>query len=299
MPGIFISYRRSDDSLKYARDLAEKLRDAFGPDMVFRDITGIAPGEKFAVVLRERLRWCSVMLVVIGRRWLSEPGRAGQANRLYDPDDWVQLEISAGLRRKGISVIPVLVAGAMLPSDDQLPTHLKPLLGNQAVRLDPDTHWEDDRGLLIESLAKQGLKRLSSTTWPRGRRDAEADTKRSVGGDSVNRSKRTTKRSLSQEDCVGRWRLEVDGDLVEIRLEADGSWTATEPGKGVVSNLVKRYQGEWSVKNGFLRITQTRFGIPFMSGPLRKGSSPWVAGKISRITEHRIALRDGTTLTAV
>jgi hypothetical protein len=108
-----------------------------------------------------------------------------------------------------------------------------------------------------------------------------------------------TKRSLSQEDCVGRWRLEVDGDLVEIRLEADGSWIATAPGEGVLSNLVKRYQGEWSVKNGFLRITQTRFGIPLMSGPLRDGSSTWVAGRIREITEHRIVLQDGTTLNAV
>ena len=132
MPGIFISYRRSDDSRKYARDLVEKLRDSFGPDQVFRDITGIPPGEKFAAVLRRHLRSCSVMLVVIGRHWLSEPGRSGGANRLQDPDDWVRLEILAGLRRKSTVVIPVLVSGATLPSKDQLPDALKPLLGNEA-----------------------------------------------------------------------------------------------------------------------------------------------------------------------
>jgi hypothetical protein len=177
----------------------------------------------------------------------------------------------------------VLVAGGTLPSDDQLPTHLRPLLHNQAVRLDPETHWEDDINSLIESLAKHGLVRRPPTIQSRGQSDAEADTKRSA----------------SQQDCVGRWRLKVDGDLVEIRLEADGSWIATAPSEGALRNLVKRYSGEWSVKNGFLRITQTQFGIPFASGPLREGSSTWVAGRICRITEQRIVLEDGRTLIAV
>jgi hypothetical protein len=296
MPGIFISYRRSDDSLKYARDLAEKLRDAFGPGRVLRDITGIAPGEEFAAVLREHLRSCSVMLVVIGRRWLSEPGRSGGANRLHDPDDWVRIEISAGLHRKGTVVIPVLVAGATLPLDDQLPDPLKPLLKNQAVRLDAETHWEDDIRLLIETLAKnRGLEPLPATSRPRHPRDA----KRSADGDSVVPPHQATARSYSTEDCVGRWHMEVDGDLVEIRLDADGSWIATAPGEGVLSNLLKRYVGEWSVKNDFLRITQTGVGIPLMSGSLREGSSPWLAGRIREITEHGIVLEDGTTLAAV
>jgi hypothetical protein len=282
MPGIFICYRRSDDSRKYVRDLAEKLRDAFGPDMVFRD-TGIASGEKYPKVLQKRLQWCSLMLVVIGRRWLSESGPKGQMNRLYDAGDWVRREISAGLRRKGILVIPTLVAGAALPSADQLPAPLKPLLRNQAVCLDPERHWEDDINSLIESLTTQGFKRPSAPTRARSQKGAESDIKP----------------SHSQQDCVGRWCLKVDGDLVEILLKADGSWIATTPSQGVVQNLVKRYQGEWSLKNGFLRITQTRFGIPFVSSPLRQGSSTWVDGRIRRVTEQRIVLQNGRTLTAV
>lgn len=124
------------------------------------------------------------------------------------------------------------------------------------------------------------------------------EPKQPVDDDPVNPSNDIPKRSFSQQDCVGRWSMKVDGDLVEIRLEADGSWVATAPGEGVLS-LVWRYKGEWSVKNGFLRITQTQFGTPWMSGPTREGSSTWVAGTIREITDHRIVLQDGMTLTAV
>jgi len=192
-------------------------------------------------------------------------------------------------------VIPVLVAGATLPSDDQMPDPLKPLLENQTVHLDAETHWEADIRLLIETLRERGFEPLPATS---GSRDPSG-AKGSADGDSVTRSHHATPRSYATEDCVGRWQMEVDGDLVEIRLDADGSWIATAPGEGVLSNLLKRYVGEWSLKNDFLRITQTRFGIPLMSGPLREGSSPWVAGRIREITEQGIILEDGTTLAAV
>jgi hypothetical protein len=148
MSGIFISYRRSDDSPKYAQDLGRKLSEIFGSGQVFRDITGVEPGEKFADVLRTHLRSSTIMLVVIGRRWLAEPGPAGKPNRLYDPEDWVRIEIEAAMR-PDVVLIPILVSGAQLPCVDQLPVELKPLLGCQAFRLDAETHWEADTDRLV------------------------------------------------------------------------------------------------------------------------------------------------------
>ncbi len=141
----------------------------------------------------------------------------------------------------------------------------------------------------IAALVQQGPKGPS----------AEPDVNGAVVGESAGRSKEKIKRALRQQDFVGRWRLEVDGDLVEIRLEADGSWTATTPGEGALSYLGKQYIGEWSVKSGFLRITQTLFGFAGASVRLREGSSTWIAGRVREITEHTIVVEDGTTLTAL
>jgi hypothetical protein len=91
--------------------------------------------------------------------------------------------------------------------------------------------------------------------------------------------------------------------MVEIRLGGDGSWNATVPSKSRMFELFleafKRYEGEWSVKNDFLRIIQTRFGVVGIYGRLFRGASPWAAGKIREITDDKIVLVDGTTLVAL
>jgi formylglycine-generating enzyme required for sulfatase activity len=91
-----------------------------------------------------------VLLAVIGPHWLHIAGPSG-GRRLEDPRDFVRLEIEAALRRD-IPVIPVLVGGAAMPADDQLPASLQELAfrNGLAVRRNPDFHH--DVGRLIKSL---------------------------------------------------------------------------------------------------------------------------------------------------
>ena len=65
------------------------------------------------------------MLVVIGPNWLTAEDEAGQ-RRLDQPDDFVAIEIAAALARD-IHVIPVLVEGARMPKESELPDSLKRL----------------------------------------------------------------------------------------------------------------------------------------------------------------------------
>ena len=51
MGGIFISYRRGDTS-PYAGRLSDTLVNRFGPDSIFRDIDGIAPGERACIQVK-------------------------------------------------------------------------------------------------------------------------------------------------------------------------------------------------------------------------------------------------------
>ena len=65
MSRIFISYRR-EDTAGYAISLHDRLVARFGEDQIFRDIDGIAPGEDFYEVIREKVITCEVLIVLIG-----------------------------------------------------------------------------------------------------------------------------------------------------------------------------------------------------------------------------------------
>jgi TIR domain len=151
MGAIFISYRR-EDTEGHAGRLFEDLRAAFGDDSVFMDVAGIEPGKDFRKVIDTKVASCSVLLCLIGRHWLGVKDTKGRS-RLDDPADFVRLETGSALRRD-ISVVPVLVHGATMPTQDDLPADLKELAFRNGVEL---THarWDSDMQVLITALRKQ------------------------------------------------------------------------------------------------------------------------------------------------
>ena len=70
MRGIFISYRR-DDAEGQAGRLFDDLSTHFGRDAVFMDVAGIKKGLDFRRIIEEHVTSCGVLLVMIGKRWLS------------------------------------------------------------------------------------------------------------------------------------------------------------------------------------------------------------------------------------
>src|SRR5260221_13104667 len=130
MASVFLSYRR-EDSQPYAERLCDRLNDLLGGDSVFIDIDSIRPGDDFGKTIDHTLEQCAVVLVVIGPRWLEIADGHGQL-RLNNPKDFHRLEIERALQR-GIRVIPVLVGGAVMPSESCLPDSIKDFAGRHAV----------------------------------------------------------------------------------------------------------------------------------------------------------------------
>jgi TIR domain len=122
--GVFISYRRSDQAA-FAGRLYDRLTAAFDKATVFMDVDSIDLGLDFVDVLHEALGRCRVLIVVIGRSWLSATDELG-APRLENPDDFVRLEVEVALER-GLRVIPVLVDGAAMPRATGLPESIAKL----------------------------------------------------------------------------------------------------------------------------------------------------------------------------
>jgi hypothetical protein len=149
-PRIFLSYRR-EQAAPYAGRLYDRLAQEFGESNVFIDVASIVPGEDFAEAIERVVENCSVVLVIIGRDWADI--RDGEGRRRIDsPDDWMRLEIEAALRKK-LPVLPVLVAGAKMPGQEELPSPLASFSRRQAIVLS-DASFRRDAAELITVLQK-------------------------------------------------------------------------------------------------------------------------------------------------
>jgi hypothetical protein len=148
---IILSYRR-DDSAGVTGRIFDRLTQEFGTDRVFMDIDSMPAGVDFHEHLQQILADCGALLVVIGKSWRSQ--RKGQPARIMDPDDWVRIEVETALER-GIPVVPLLIDGASLPSREQLPESLWPLLRRNALPVDSGRDFHAQLSRLVRDLRLQ------------------------------------------------------------------------------------------------------------------------------------------------
>lgn len=141
---VFISYRRDDDPA-YAGWLHDRLVAKFGESAVFRDVDVIEPGVDFVDELSRQVAECDFFVAVIGDQWLDARNDTG-GRRLDDPRDFVRIEIEAALARE-IRIVPVLVGGASMPVEEELPESLRPLARRNAIRLTHERFGTDSNAL--------------------------------------------------------------------------------------------------------------------------------------------------------
>jgi hypothetical protein len=102
MSKIFISYRRTDSADVTGR-IFDHLMVRFARDDLFKDVDSIPLGIDFRKSISDAVQSCDVVLAVIGRNWLDSKDKQGNL-RLSNPDDFVRIELEAGLERN----IPVI-----------------------------------------------------------------------------------------------------------------------------------------------------------------------------------------------
>ena len=144
---VFISYRRADTDA-----LAGRLRDRMVAGLsgwnVFMDVASVEPGANFKEVIDTTLSHTSIMLVLIGKNWLSN-------NRLHDPEDLVRYEITSALALD-LRIIPVLVSGATMPSVHDLPSDLVGLTLRNAIEV-RHTRFDDDLAHLVRAISGEAV----------------------------------------------------------------------------------------------------------------------------------------------
>lgn len=162
MADIFISYRR-DDAGGHAGRIYDRLYARFEDEYeLFLDVDSVELGERFPARIKAAIDSCLVLIVVIGKNWLSAADKQGQL-RLRDPDDWVRIEIRTALKRD-VSIIPVLVGGAAMPGSRELPRVLARLADCTALKITDDNFEQGAKRLidcLEKSLGQTRAKRVS------------------------------------------------------------------------------------------------------------------------------------------
>lgn len=138
---VFLCYRRSDTQAFVDR-LYNELTTRFTD--VFRDIDSIRGGDPFAKKIQARLSTTDVVVVVIGKSWLSKPffGKP----RLFETGDHVRTEVEFALESKA-RVVPLLCDHAPMPREKALPKSISALCNLSALqlRLDPDFRGDVER----------------------------------------------------------------------------------------------------------------------------------------------------------
>lgn len=93
---------------------------------------------------------CDAFLAIVSDRWLVDRNPVGK-RPIGVPRDWVEREIEEALRRPDVLVIPVLIEGAILPTEQELPYSIRSLAMRNAMHLS-DLGWDEEVGKLVAAL---------------------------------------------------------------------------------------------------------------------------------------------------
>ena len=129
---IVISYRAVDTKLIIGR-IHERLRKVFGNENVFLDFEGIAGSADYRNSIRQALDQCNVLVAVVGPQWFG-PLDHNANPILFNPSDWVHLEVATALAA-GKQVVPVLLDNTRMPNPKELPVPMRDFAYRQGVRL--------------------------------------------------------------------------------------------------------------------------------------------------------------------
>jgi PQQ-dependent catabolism-associated CXXCW motif protein len=148
MPKIIISYRRADSDAITGR-IRDRLAKHYGDNSIFMDIDSVPLGTDFRKHIKDALLQNEILIAVIGPKWVGATG-AGDA-RIKNESDPVRIEVETALQR-GIPTIPVLVNGAGMPRQDELPDSLKDFCFYNAAEVETGRDFHSHMDRLIRSI---------------------------------------------------------------------------------------------------------------------------------------------------
>jgi len=194
------------------------------------DIDSIPFGADYRVRIQEALSRTDVVAIVIGPKWFGEP--RGDKPRIFQTNDPVRLEVAAALKKPELLVTPLLVDGAEMPAEADLPDDIKDLHYRNAAPIDSGRDFnahvdrfirsieeaERERERHREAAEDAERQRLEGEANEEQRRKSVADTERQ----RLEREANEERRRKTAEDAK-RQRLEREASEERRRAERDAA----------------------------------------------------------------------------
>jgi hypothetical protein len=150
MTMIMVSYRRADQDT--AGRIADYLVAKYGEKSVFFDVNSIRTGANFHDRITKAIIACDVVIAIMGPNWLGKAKNAKSA-RLGDPADSVRVEIETALKYNK-PILPLLVNGATMPLESELPDALRVLHACNASKVDSGQDFRIHMSRLIDTIGE-------------------------------------------------------------------------------------------------------------------------------------------------
>lgn len=154
---VFISYRRNDTAPAAGR-VYDRISKIISEPNVFFDVNNIRGGEDFENRIVNEIKKSDAVLVFIGKKWL-EPAQPGGKGRIWEPDDYVRVEVRTALACN-ILMLPILVDGAQMPKPDWLPGDVQAIATKNALPLRHETFDDDTQNVVATVLGLPGREKL-------------------------------------------------------------------------------------------------------------------------------------------
>jgi len=148
---VFISYRRSETRW-VANSIYRELTKTYELQEkdIFKDTQRIITGDGWFQTIQSNIANADIVLVLMGPRFASLTRDGFDTPRIHEEDDVVRFEIAEALRQDK-KVIPILIDGAGMPSEADLPPDLKQLPSIHASQLAEERSETDLKKILEES----------------------------------------------------------------------------------------------------------------------------------------------------
>ena len=248
---IFISYRR-DDSRYQARMIYEAFLRRMPRENVFMDIDTIPLGVNFVKVLEGWVEQCEVLLVLMGVGWANSTDPKTGKRRLDNPKDFVRVEIRGALTRD-IPVVPVMLDGAEIPDEAQLPDDIKGLLSRNAEFVEYRNFDADVQRLLKKLGVGVSAKQTAAPATIAGTlRDQAIERSTRSSAEDFETQGDLADKAQAKKPLGKEWKRWLTPTVVAIVLLA----------AAVISALVFWSQGPMSGKKGSLPIALTAHAKP-------------------------------------
>ncbi|AOF86805.1 TIR domain protein [Hydrogenophaga sp. RAC07] len=156
MNRIFISYRSSDGK-KDADRLCADLSRLYGADQVFFDKQDLKGGHSWRSAITGTLGTRPVVLLLVTPELLGMEHPEG-GRRIDRDDDPIRGEVLTA-QAHGVTIVPLLTEGMLMPATADIPAPLRFLKESHALKLRTED-WADDLDKIVADLASHGIHPL-------------------------------------------------------------------------------------------------------------------------------------------